>query len=208
MRAVLARVARSSGGRRLHLAAAEIGRAVRAFDEAAERPFAAIRGKPVADRVFYTASALGDFGLIWVVYALLRALRGGRLNEQAAARAIVATGVESVLVNVALKSFFRRHRPPSEIDHPFPLRQPLSSSFPSGHATAAFCGATLLSEGDALAPFYFATAAVVAASRVYVKIHHASDVAGGVVVGLGLGVAGRWLAPLPGHGRQRRKGRR
>lgn len=174
-------------------------RLVTTFDAATERRVASLRGNKLADRIFYTASALGDFGLIWVVFALLRALRGGRLNEKAAARAIVATGVESVLVNVALKSLFQRVRPQEEVDHPLPLRQPLSSSFPSGHATAAFCGATLLSEGDALAPVYFATATAVAASRLYVRIHHGSDVAGGMVVGLALGLLGRRLVPLAGR---------
>ncbi len=169
---------------------------MRSFDERADAFVAGWRGNAVADRVFYTASALGDFGLVWVVFALLRALRGGSRNERAAVRAIVATGVESFTVNVLLKSLFRRSRPVEQPDHPLPLRQPLSSSFPSGHATAAFCGATLLSEGDPLAPVYFAAAAVVAASRVHVRIHHASDVVGGVAIGLALGQLAKRLVPL------------
>jgi undecaprenyl-diphosphatase len=175
-------------------------RLVNDFDERVESLIAPLRGNKAADRVFYTASALGDFGLIWVVYALIRALRGSKVDERAAIRSVVATGVESVLVNAILKSFFGRGRPVQPMEHPLPLRQPLSSSFPSGHATAAFCGATMLSEGDRLAPLYFATAGVVALSRVYVKIHHASDVAAGVVVGVGLGVLGRRLAPLSRRG--------
>ncbi|HUY30281.1 MAG TPA: phosphatase PAP2 family protein [Acidimicrobiales bacterium] len=174
---------------------------VGAFDNRADALAAGLRGNALADRVFYTASALGDFGLIWVVFALLRALRGGARNERAAARAIVATGIESFTVNVLLKSVFRRTRPVEQPDHPLPLRQPLSSSFPSGHATAAFCGATLLSDGDPLAPVYFATAAVVAASRVHVRIHHASDVVGGVAIGLALGQVAKRLFPLRRGGR-------
>jgi len=160
-----------------------------------------LRGHKAADRVFYTASAIGDFGLVWVVYALLRALRGGTFNERAAVRAITATGIESVLVNILLKAVFSRTRPLEQPDHPLPLRQPLSSSFPSGHATAAFCGATLLADRDPLAPVYFATAAVIAASRLYVRIHHASDVVGGVVVGLMLGQIGKLIVPLRKSGR-------
>jgi len=171
-------------------------RLVTVFDDRVEALIAPLRGNRAADRVFYTASAVGDFGLIWVVYALLRALRGGRLNERAAIRTVVATGVESVLVNAILKSFVGRGRPVQAFDHPLPLRQPLSSSFPSGHATAAFCGATMLSEADGLAPLYLATAGVVALSRVYVRIHHASDVAAGVAVGVALGKLGKWLVPL------------
>jgi undecaprenyl-diphosphatase len=174
------------------------------FDDAADRLVHPLRGKTGADRVFYTASALGDFGLLWVIFALLRALRGGRTNERAAIRGVMATGIESVLVNVILKSFFGRGRPIEQRDHPLPLRQPRSSSFPSGHTTAAFCGAVLLSEDDRLAPGYFVAAAVVALSRIYVRAHHASDVVGGVFVGLGLGLIGRKLVRL--HPTSRRRG--
>ncbi len=171
-------------------------RLVHSFDDRVESLVVPLRGRSWADRVFYTASALGDFGLIWVVFAMLRALRGGKANERAALRAVSATGIESVLVNVLLKSLFSRGRPEEQPDHPLPVRQPLSSSFPSGHATAAFCGATLLSDGDPLAPAYFTAAAIVAASRVYVGMHHASDVVGGIAVGLGLGQLGKVIVPM------------
>jgi undecaprenyl-diphosphatase len=167
------------------------------IDERVDGWFNHLRGKPLMDRVFYTASAVGDFGLIWVIFAMLRALRQRPNDERAAVRAIVATGIESVLVNAGLKSVFRRRRPVTPVEHPYPFRQPLTSSFPSGHATAAFCGAVLLADGDELAPLYYAAAAVVAASRVHVRIHHASDVVGGIVVGLALGVIGRAISPLP-----------
>ena len=176
---------------------------VRSFDARVDTLFERLRGRAVADRIFYTASALADFGLAWVVLGILRALRGGARNERAALRAVAATGIESVLVNVVLKSLFGRGRPLSERPHPLPFRQPLSSSFPSGHATAAFCAATLLSDGDPFAPAYYAAATVVAASRVHVRIHHASDVVGGVVIGLILGRFGRKVLPLDG-GRSRR----
>lgn len=176
------------------------------FDDAVEAAVKPLRGNRVADRVFYTASELGDFGLLWVIYACLRALRGRPLDERAALRAIVATGIESVLVNVVLKSIFGRGRPVEQLEHPLPLRQPLSSSFPSGHSTAAFCAATLLSERDPAWPVYVLSAVLVASSRVYVRIHHASDVVAGVFVGLALGQIGRAIAPL--EGRNARRARR
>jgi undecaprenyl-diphosphatase len=169
---------------------------VKKFDDYFDASFDSLRGNKVADRVFYTASELGDFGLLWVIFGLLRALRGGKFNERAALRAILATGVESFLVNVILKSIFGRGRPVRQIEHPLPIRTPLTSSFPSGHATAAFCGAVLLSDEDPLAGLYFASAILVALSRVYVKIHHASDVAAGVVVGLSLGLIAKKIVPL------------
>lgn len=171
--------------------------AVRSFDERADAAFDRLRGDPVADRLFYAASALGDFGLIWILCAAGRGLAGGPRHERVALRALVGMPVESVVVNLGVKSLFRRVRPRRHDAHPHPFRQPLTSSFPSGHATAAFCAFVLLSDGDALWPLYLGAASLVAASRVYVKIHHPSDVVAGAAVGLTLGVLGRRLAPLP-----------
>jgi undecaprenyl-diphosphatase len=77
------------------------------------------------------------------------------------------------------------------------LRRPRTSSFPSGHATSAFTAAALLGEDDHLKPLYYGIAVIVAWSRVYVKIHHASDVVAGIGVGVLLGRLGRRLFPLP-----------
>ena len=108
-----------------------------------------------------------------------------------------AMGAESLLVNGVVKSFFRRTRPPWEVARPLRVRKPLTSSFPSGHATSAVSAAMMLSEDDELWPLYVAIAAVVATSRIYVRIHHASDVAAGLALGVGLGLIGRRLAPVP-----------
>jgi membrane-associated phospholipid phosphatase len=166
------------------------------LDQTAERAFDRLRGKRAADRVFYAASELGDFGLIWVILATLKGLRKGD-DLVTALRMIALMGAESVLVNGIIKSFFRRTRPPWEVDRPLRVRRPLTSSFPSGHATSATSAAIVLSEDDELWPLYVAIAAVTATSRIYVKIHHASDVAAGLALGVVLGVVGRRLLPAP-----------
>ena len=99
------------------------------------------------------------------------------------------------MVNVGIKSLFRRVRPVYQGERPFHLRIPRTTSFPSGHATASFCGAVLLSQGTPWAWWLFLLAAIVAFSRLYVRIHHASDVVGGIVIGLIIGVASRPLRP-------------
>lgn len=170
------------------------GRGVARFDLAVDRAFDRLRGHPTADRMFYAASELGDFGLIWVLLGTAKGIRRDG-DLEGALRMAAAMGVESILVNGIVKSFFRRTRPAWEGERPLRLRQPLTSSFPSGHATAGFSAAMMLSEDDPLAPLYFALALFVASSRIYVKIHHASDVAGGIALGLLLGVLGRRLVP-------------
>ncbi len=81
------------------------------------------------------------------------------------------------------------------------LRTPLTSSFPSGHASSAFTAAGILSEHDpALRPVFYALAAVVATSRVHVQVHHASDVVVGAALGVVFARAATRLWPLPRHG--------
>ena len=73
------------------------------------------------------------------------------------------------------------------------MRRPLTSSFPSGHASAAAFTAVLLTgwDGRRSAPLWWALAIVVATSRAYVRIHHASDVVAGMAVGAVLGLGAR-----------------
>ena len=172
---------------------------IRRFDDAVDTQFDRVRGNPVLDRVFYGASAVGDHGLVWLFLGALRGLRTDKRHRHAAVRAGIGVGVESLLVNVGIKSLFRRKRPAWElpVTRPLHLRRPRTSSFPSGHATSAFTAAALLGEGDPLKPLYYVIAVIVAWSRVYVKIHHASDVVAGIGIGILLGRIGRRLAPLP-----------
>ncbi len=168
-----------------------------AFDAWADGTVEHLRRSLVANRVFYAASALGDHGLLWHTIGAVRALGGDRQVAEAL-RLSAALGVESVLVNVAVKSMFRRTRPVHTTVRPFALRRPLTSSFPSGHATSAFCAAVLLSKAEPrLRPVWYATATVVAASRIHVRIHHTTDVVVGAAVGLVVGHLAARLVPLP-----------
>lgn len=145
-----------------------------------------LRGKPAIDRVMYTASELADFSLLWHLIGVARALRSDR-DFSAGVRLSTALAVESTLVNGVIKSLVKRERPVAEFERPLHLRVPLTTSFPSGHASAALCAASLLSDGDRLAPLYYLAAAITALSRVHVRIHHASDVVAGAALGLVLG---------------------
>lgn len=170
---------------------------VAAFDARVDAGFDHLRGRTLPDRVFYAASALGDHSLAWLILGVLRALRCGP-DSRIALRVFGVMGLESTLINIVVKSFFRRRRPVWAGIHPHPLRQPLSSSFPSGHATSAFCGAGLLAQASPAWAAYYAVAVVIAASRVHVRIHHASDVMGGVAIGIFLGRVARALVPIQG----------
>ncbi|CAN5234319.1 hypothetical protein BH18ACT4_BH18ACT4_00170 [soil metagenome] len=181
-------------------------RRISQFDERVDHSFARFRGHPRLDRVMYAASELGDFSLVWHLLATGRALRSDR-HLREGVRQSVMLGFESLLVNGLVKSFFNRARPEWDQHRPHRLRRPSSSSFPSGHASAAFTAAALLGHRRRTWPAYYVMAAVVATSRVYVRIHHASDVVGGAVIGGVFGRVARRAWPLPGEGQGKGKGK-
>jgi undecaprenyl-diphosphatase len=168
--------------------------AVARFDDAVDSFFEAhLRGRPVLDRLMYAASAAGDHSAIWLALAALQGWRSGS-GWRPLLRAGALLGAESVVVNGLVKLAFRRERPESAGSRPLPLRIPRTSSFPSGHASAAFFAAVLLGNGPpGLA--YYGLAVVVGSSRVYVKIHHASDVLAGAALGAALGKVARGVVP-------------
>ena len=167
------------------------------FDDAVDRWFERhLRHRDAVDAVMYSASAVGDHGIVWLALALLQAGRRRSGWQKPLVRAAAGLGIESAVVNGPIKFMFRRTRPLHEGPRPLHLRTPRTSSFPSGHACAAFFGAALLRDGDPLWPLYYALAVIVAASRLHVKIHHASDVIGGVALGVALGEVARRLVPV------------
>jgi membrane-associated phospholipid phosphatase len=169
---------------------------LRAFDDLVDRWVERHRGRRL-DPLFYGLSSAADHGLLWLGLGALRAMR--RRDPAAGLRFGAALGVESALTNGPIKFAFRRIRPTSVPSGPLPygMHRPRTSAFPSGHATSAFTAATLLSAGTRAAPAYYGLAALVAASRVYTRMHHASDVLAGAALGLVMGhVAKRVLAAV------------
>lgn len=169
---------------------------LRALDDSVDKWFARVR-RPALDPLFYGLSSAADHGLLWLAIGSLEAAWRG--DPAMALRLGASMGVESALTNGPVKLCFRRVRPEHDFlpDDPLPygMHRPISSSFPSGHAASAFTAAMLLSDSP-LAPAYFVLAGLVATSRVYVKMHHASDVLVGAALGIALGAIARRVLPL------------
>jgi membrane-associated phospholipid phosphatase len=155
------------------------------FDQRADAALERVRGHRAPDTVMSAASELGDFSLIWHLIGMTRGITSDEHARQALLFSALI-GAESLLVNQGIKRLFRRTRPTEAGDPRLPVRKPSTSSFPSGHASAAFFAATLLTlwDGIAWAPLWFGLALVVGTSRAYVRIHHPSDVVGGAGVGI------------------------
>ena len=164
---------------------------VESFDAWGDGQLERLRGNAFPDAVFTSASDLADFSLIWHLVGAGLALRGPpRWRQSLALSALL--GAESLVVNQGVKRLFGRTRPTASGDPRFPVRRPSTSSFPSGHASAAFFAAAILTRATSrsLAPVWYSTATIVALSRAYVRIHHPSDVVAGAALGIALGAAG------------------
>jgi undecaprenyl-diphosphatase len=161
------------------------------FDNKVDSSLEHIRDYKLVKVVFSTASAVGDFGILWHIIGLLRALGSVDRFQQALVFSTMI-GIESLLLNQGIKRLFRRSRPTTSGDQRFALRTPRTSSFPSGHSSSAFFSALVLTYFYAWQwwPLFYALAMVIAISRVGVRIHHASDVVGGAIVGTLMGIAG------------------
>lgn len=168
-----------------------LGPAVERFDQAADELLERVRGNAVADKVFTTASHVAEFSLIWHVISLTR----GAIRREPRQVVVLAIGIglESLIVNQGIKRLFKRTRPTTSGDERLQVRAPVTSSFPSGHASAAAFASTVMSDRDGrlLSTAWYGAGSIVAVSRAYVRIHHASDVVGGLVVGRLLGVVAR-----------------
>lgn len=165
------------------------------LDDAADRVLEPLRTHRVPVAIFGAASRVGDFSVVWHLIGLVRAVGSvDRLRE--AVFLSCALGAESLIVNQGVKRLFRRTRPTDSGDERFGVRRPSTSSFPSGHASSATFATIVLAgfTGWPVAWLFVAVAAVVALSRAVVRIHHMSDVLGGVVVGAVLGAAARAVA--------------
>jgi undecaprenyl-diphosphatase len=135
-------------------------------------------------------SAPGEYGAVWLAIAgagtVLDSTRARRWR-----RAGAAVGAAYVL-NTLLKLVVRRRRPVME-GLPALVRTPTDLSFPSAHATTSFAAArafTPLLPAPLRAPLY-ALASAMALSRLYLGVHHPSDVAAGAVLGSAVGAMAR-----------------
>jgi len=163
---------------------------------------------PGPDRLLPRLSRIANHGVLWfATAAALTASRSPRARR-AAVRGLASLAVASATINTFGKRSVRRPRPALD---PVPLirqlkRQPITTSFPSGHSASAaafMTGVALESRGlgAAVAPL----AGAVALSRVYTGVHFPSDVLAGAALGAGAAYAVRGLVPtrdqLPPPGR-------
>jgi undecaprenyl-diphosphatase len=134
-------------------------------------------------------------GLFWLVGLAAGPEAPGGARAHYISAVFEISIVTQALFVFALKSVIKRRRPDGDWGRIYRSFDP--HSFPSGHATRAVLLATLAA---GLGPGWFAWlmavwAPLVCASRVLTGVHYLSDILGGMLLGLLMGLAFLALAP-------------
>ncbi|HEY2600254.1 MAG TPA: phosphatase PAP2 family protein [Thermoleophilaceae bacterium] len=151
---------------------------------------------PTLDRAMSRLSRAANYSRLSIASAGVLALAGGSAGRRAATMGLAAVAATSAAVNIVVKPLGMRRRP-DRVGEDVPIARyvpmPASSSFPSGHAAAAFAFATGVGYTlpAAAAPLR-GLAALVAYSRVHTGVHYPGDVVVGSLLGAGIAQTTSW----------------
>lgn len=141
--------------------------------------------QPWLTPIMKAVTALGDFGLIWIILTIILLIR--RSSRGIGAQCALSLIFSSIIVNLVLKLIVARTRPYEVVPGlTLLVQRAWDYSFPSGHAAASFSAAWIIFRK---APRKYGIPALVLAalisfSRLYVGIHYPTDVVCGILVGL------------------------
>ena len=154
---------------------------------------------PWLDGTMAAVTRAANFSRLWLAAAAVLALVGGRRGQRAALRGVGSIALTSPIVNLGIKRLVRRPRP-SLRNVPAARRlrtQPLTTSFPSGHAASAAAFAVGASAETPRGGMPLGVlAGTVAYSRVYTGVHYPLDVLTGAAIGAGVALITRLQWPV------------
>jgi len=137
------------------------------------------------EALFKGLGKVGEYGAVWFVLGVVFALFDPDRREEWLFAGVL--GPFAIGVNFAVKLIVRRSRPALKGLPPL-SGAPSSLSFPSAHTTSSFAVATAMTRIDPVAAVLFALAVAISVGRPYLGMHYPSDVLGGAVLGVALGL--------------------
>jgi len=145
------------------------------------------------DVPFRRLSRSADGSVLWLAMAGGLAVARGARGRRVALEGVASLAATALTVNLGAKQVFRRRRPDRAGHDRTParrVRNPSSTSFPSGHSATSFAFAyTIGRHLPVLGIPIQLVAAAVAYSRVHIGVHYPGDVIVGSVMGAGTAAA-------------------
>lgn len=131
----------------------------------------------------------GNAGWIWILISVL--LMAFRKHRKAGITLAVGLIGQLLVCNLLLKNLIARDRPCWLVeDVELLVDLPTDYSFPSGHTMVCFIAATILAMYNRTWGYIaFSVAVLMGFTRLYLYVHFPTDVVGGAVLGVLLGVA-------------------
>ena len=136
------------------------------------------------DSIMPLISHLGDSGLVWIILSI--GLVIPKKTRKLGFVMIIALVLNGIICNIILKPMLARIRP-FDVNTSIKLliNKPRDFSFPSGHTSASFTAASVLffRRSKLFVPSLI-LATLIGFSRLYLYVHYASDVVGGIIMGI------------------------
>ncbi len=135
------------------------------------------------DSVMIFFSTLGNYGLFWILTALL--MLPFKTWRKAGVTMLLALLLGYLTGNLILKPLIARGRPFANLENfQLLIAAPKDFSFPSGHTLSSFAAAVSLLLHKRIGIYALAVACLIAFSRMYLFVHYPTDIIAGVAMGV------------------------
>ena len=146
----------------------------------------------------FLANYLPYLLMLFLIACLFWPQENKRQNRQMVFLAITSALAARFLLKTAILFFYQRPRPYIALPSTHKLISSGVSeslqSFPSGHVIFFFAlSAVVYSFNKKLGAFFFICSAIMGIARIFVGVHWPSDILGGAVLGILVGVVAKWL---------------
>lgn len=144
---------------------------------------------PIVDKIMIGLTYLGNGITIWAIIGL--ALIISRKYRKHGFMIIAALILCYLIGNLSIKPILARTRPFNALPllGEMLIKLPTDFSFPSGHTMCAFASSVVIYNiNKKIGVFVFILSSFIGFSRVYLYVHYPSDVLGGMIIGILVGI--------------------